>query len=117
MARQSTTTQRSRPQRPHDSDNVIADCARVCNETLSYCLQQSGDHVKAEHLKAMIDCIDVCTVTARLHERESPLHQKAMELCAQACKTCEESCEEFKDDETMQLCADTCRQCYEHCSK
>lgn len=116
MARQSTTTQRSRPQRTHGSENIISDCARVCNTTVAYCLEQGGNHVKAEHLKAMIDCVDVCTVTARLHERGSPLHQKAMELCAQACKTCEESCEEFGDDETMKLCADTCRQCYEHCS-
>jgi hypothetical protein len=95
----------------------MADCASVCNETLAYCLDQGGDHVESEHLKAMIDCIDICTVTARLYERESPLHQQAMELCAQACKTCEESCEEFSDDEAMQLCADTCRQCYEHCSQ
>lgn len=117
MARPSTTTQRSPPSRSHGSGNIISDCARVCNTTLSYCLKQGGDHVKADHLKAMIDCVEICAVTARLHERESPLHQQAMELCAQACKTCEESCEEFGDDETMKLCADTCRECYEHCSK
>lgn len=116
MAHQSAT-QRSRPERRPSSGNVISDCARTCNETLAYCLEQGGDHVEAEHIKSMIDCIDVCTVTARLHERESPLHKQAMELCAQACKTCEESCEEFEGDETMQLCADTCRQCYEHCSQ
>lgn len=114
MARQSTT------QRPHSRSrtdgSIIADCARTCNETLSYCLEQGGEHVAAEHLKSMIDCIDVCTTTARLDERESPLHKQAMELCAEACKACEESCEQFEGDVRMTECANVCRQCYEHCA-
>ena len=114
MARQSTT-QRRPAKSPVSDDAPMADCAQVCNQTLAYCLDQGGDHVEASHLKAMIDCIDVCTLTARLHGRGSPLGEQAMELCAEACKACEESCEGFEGDETMQLCAATCRECYEHC--
>lgn len=94
----------------------MAQCARVCNETISYCLEQGGDHAKAEHIKTMIDCAEVCTLTATLHDRQSALNEQALELCAEACKACEESCEEFTGDATMQACADQCRDCYDHCS-
>lgn len=95
----------------------MADCARTCNETLAYCLEQGGNHVEAQHIKAMIDCVQVCTLTAQLEERGSPLSARAMELCAQACKSCEESCEGFADDETMRRCADACLACREHCEQ
>ena len=92
-------------------------CATVCNETLTYCLEQGGEHVEPEHLQAMLDCAEICTLTATLHDRKSAFHKQAMALCAEACKACEESCEEFEGDATMQACADACRECYEHCSR
>lgn len=112
-----STTQSSRSTEADGTDPPMANCAKVCNETLAYCLEQGGDHVKAEHLKVMIDCVDVCTLAARLHERDSRLRVQAMEICASACKTCAETCEEFQDDEVMRLCAQACRECQQHCSR
>jgi len=94
----------------------MADCVETCNATLDYCLQQGGDHVQAVHIKAMIDCIEACTLATAFHARKSALVDSAMEFCAKACKACEESCEEFGNDATMKRCADTCRACYEHCT-
>jgi hypothetical protein len=64
----------------------------------------------------MVDCAQVCSLGADLMARGSPLSHNYMELCATACKNCEESCEEFEGDSTMQMCADVCRECYEACS-
>lgn len=111
---QSRTVRRARPHQM--SADPMAECAKTCHETLTYCLEQGGEHVESDHLKAMLDCADICTWTATLHQRQSPLAEAAMELCAQACKTCEESCGQFEGDETMQACAEACRTCYEHCA-
>jgi hypothetical protein len=121
---QHTTGRPDRPERParptgteHGQHvDVLLACAKTCNETFAYCIQEGGQHVKAEHLQTMVDCAQVCSLGADLMARGSPLSHNYMELCATACKNCEESCEEFEGDSTMQMCADVCRECYEACS-
>lgn len=93
---------------------ILRTCADVCNETLAYCLQQG--HVEPEHILVLVDCIELCTITAHFVSRDSQLSTQVLELCALACKNAEESCEEYQeDDERMKACADVCRECYEHC--
>jgi hypothetical protein len=36
-------------------------------------------------------------------------------MCADVCKACEESCEQFPDDAQLKACADACRSCAEAC--
>lgn len=93
---------------------ILRTCADVCNETLAYCLEQG--HVEPDHILCLVDCIELCTLTAHFVARDSHLASQVLELCAQACKDCEESCEEYQDgDERMKACADVCREAYEHC--
>jgi len=94
----------------------MLDCVQTCNATLDYCLRQGGKHVAVEHIKDLIDCIEACGLAAAFQARNSPLADEATAFCANACKACEESCEEYRGDAVMQQCADTCRACYEHCS-
>lgn len=95
---------------------VLQRCAQTCSETLSYCLEQGGDHAEADHVLALVDCAEVCNFTANFVARDSELTASLLEACADACKRCEESCEEFGDDETMENCANACRECYDACT-
>lgn len=116
MARHSSTLQRRpKTQTAESADDPMTACAKVCHETVTYCLEQGGEHAEAPHIKVMMDCADICTWTATLEHRRSDFLDQAMRLCAEACKACAESCETFEDDETMQACAEACRECQEHC--
>lgn len=113
----SKTTRPTRPTGGHAPHTAtLLNCAKTCNETLNYCIQQGGNHVQADHLRAMIDCAQVCALGADLAGRDSQLWEAYKAVCAEACKACEESCEAFEGDRTMQACADACRECYEACS-
>jgi hypothetical protein len=114
----SKKTGRRTAQRPSQmpDTSTFRECIEACNATFAYCIEQGGDHVRPEHLKALMDCLEVCITTSDLVGRSSPLAGSMMEVCAEACKACEESCEEFAGDPTMERCADACRECYEHCS-
>jgi len=46
-----------------------------------------------------------------------PLATRHCALCAEICKACEESCEEFAGDATMKACEDACRRCFESCRR
>jgi hypothetical protein len=97
--------------------NPIVACIEVCNETLSYCLEQGEDHAGKEHILSLLDCIDTCWYVTGLQARDSDLGAEALRLCADACRACEESCAAFEGDATMERCAEACRECAEHCSR
>lgn len=90
-------------------------CHQVCEQTLSYCLTRGGRHLEARHLKALIDCAQICTTSAGFMARDSNLYLVMCNGCAEACNLCATSCDQFGDDETMKLCADVCRRCEESC--
>ena len=88
---------------------------QICEQTLSYCLTKDGMHFEPQHLKALIDCAQICTVSADFMSRDSKIHSSVCGVCAEACRACAASCDQFPDDEAMKLCADVSRQCEETC--
>ncbi len=92
-------------------------CHQVCEQTLSHCLTKGGRHLEPSHLKALIDCAQICTVSADFMSRDSSIHSSVCGACADACLACAKSCDQLADDETMKLCADVCRRCEESCRK
>lgn len=94
-------------------DNCL-ECAAVCEKTLSYCLSQGGEHVKPEHIKTLMDCVDMCYTSARLMTRGSDQHAVTCSACAEICRACASSCNSM-DDETMKSCAIVCERCAMSC--
>ncbi|GEJ55411.1 four-helix bundle copper-binding protein [Anaeromyxobacter diazotrophicus] len=90
-------------------------CFSVCEQTLAHCLRKGGKHAAAEHVKLLVDCAECCRAGASMMSRESAFHARMCALCADVCKACEESCEEFRDDQQMTACADACRSCHDAC--
>lgn len=90
-------------------------CYRVCEQTLQHCLQKSGRHAAAEHIRWMADCAEICQVSAGFMLRGSDVHQHVCGVCAEICEGCARSCEEVNDDPQMQRCIDECHACAESC--
>jgi hypothetical protein len=91
------------------------ECARVVEQTLAYCLEQGGDHVRPEHVQLMRDCIEISRTCGILCDRDSDRHQAVARACAEICEACAKDCASFEGDKTMQRCAEVCRECAETC--
>lgn len=98
-----------------DFVKTVKECAEVCLYTHSYCMRQGGEHTEPMHMNIMMDCVEICETMSKFALRESENLHLLMDACAEICRQCAESCEEFKDDETMATCAQTCRECQEAC--
>lgn len=92
-------------------------CKKICETTLAYCKKKGGKHAEAKHINVLKDCIASCNLSADYMTRNSANHMKSCGFCAEICKACAESCEEFKDDKQMKECAEECRRCAESCTK
>ena len=98
-----------------DCKQLCWECRTECQETLTaHCLEMGGDHVAPEHVKLMLDCIEICQTAADFMVRKSSLHPYICQACAVVCEACAQTCEEF-EEEKMKHCAETCRRCAESC--
>jgi len=93
-------------------------CQRICLETATHCLELGREHAEAPHIRALLDCAELCATSAGFMLRSSPLHGAVCGTCASACERCAESCEALPDpDEQMLACAETCRRCADSCRR
>jgi hypothetical protein len=91
------------------------DCHQVCEETLTYCLEKGGDFARADHLRLLRDCIQICETSADFMLRNSTLHQRTCAVCAEICERCAESCDLLSKDKKLKTCAEVCRRCAASC--
>lgn len=90
-------------------------CHSVCLETVTHCLQKGGPHAEANHIRLLLDCVEICQTSANFMLRGSELHTQTCAACAVVCERCAEDCERLADDEMMRRCAQVCRRCAESC--
>lgn len=91
-------------------------CHGVCVETISHCLMLGGEHASANHIRLLMDCAEICQLSANFMLRGSGRHEKTCGVCAEICSDCATECERMgKDDETMRRCAEFCRRCAASC--
>ncbi len=91
-------------------------CATVCRDTMTHCLETGGEHAKPEHIFMLLDCAEFCETNAHILMHNSPVHHITCEACGQICEQCAEDCERMEDQE-MRECVDACRRCVETCRK
>ncbi len=91
------------------------ECRTTCLQTLyQHCLPMGGAHAAPDHVKAMIDCIEMCQTCADFMTRQSALHMSTCLACADICDACAISCERVGGD-VMLACADICQRCGHAC--
>lgn len=98
-----------------DCIEACSRCHDTCVRMVDHCLTKGGKHAEAAHIKAFIDCSDLCHASEDFMLRSSALHARVCGLCAEACAACAASCEAINDDEMMQSCIDACRRCEASC--
>jgi hypothetical protein len=90
-------------------------CRDVClNMAATHCLEKGGEHVAPPHFRLMLDCAEICGVSAAFMLRNSAHHKLTCGVCAQICERCAEDCKRVGD---MDACVDACRRCAESCRK
>ena len=88
-------------------------CSMMCEETITYCLSQSG-RVDAAMIRMMMDCAEMTKMCADMMCRMSPMHLDMCQLCARICLMCADLCAHSDDAELTKL-AEMCRQCANSC--
>ena len=83
-------------------------CHDSCAETVTHCLQMGGEHAEPSHIRLLLDCAEICQTSANFMLRMSEFH-------GQTCGVCADVCERFGDDQMMQECAEACRSCAQSC--
>lgn len=98
-------------------DNCL-DCHRICTETVAHVLHGCGHHTESTHLVALLDCAQMCGLSADFMSRRSPHHSHVCRECAEICNACATLCEAHPDaDGQMKRCADACRRCAKTCAE
>ena len=93
------------------------EACRTCSETClsmaaNHCLETGGKHVAPKHFRLMLDCAEICDVSAHFMLRNSAHHELTCGVCAQICQACADNCAEIGD---MDSCVQACRNCAETC--
>ena len=96
----------------------IDECQRCHSACLSmatnHCLRVGGKHVEPQHIENMLDCAQICAVSADFMLRASGHHAAVCGVCADICAACAGSCEGL---DGMEDCVAACRACEASCRK
>lgn len=92
------------------------ECYQECLRCISHCLSQGGKHAEKEHITLLMECAQMCNMSATLMLMRGQFSNEHCQLCAQVCEACGQSCTSLdSDDAMMQDCADMCRKCADSC--
>ena len=97
-----------------DCIDACQSCHEVCIETIQHCLKMGGKHAAPEHIRTLMDCVQICETSADFMLRGSAHHAHTCAACAAVCEACAVSCEQLGGAE-MKRCADECRRCAQEC--
>lgn len=106
----------------HNANPALHDCIEKCwscrdpsqSILFNYCLERGGPHLAPDHVRLMMDCIQICQTSADFMTRNSAMHAIVCNACAAICGASARSCEAM-DDAEMKTCAEICRSCAESC--
>lgn len=126
MARQDREhEQHAHDQDEHDHDQErlqecieeCLNCYAACTMTAQHCLATGGEHVDVNLVGVLLDCAEICHVSANFMLRGSPYHAITCAACAELCRECADGCRTIPDDEQLAHCADMCMTCAESCER
>ncbi|WP_374948964.1 four-helix bundle copper-binding protein [Mucilaginibacter sp.] len=91
-------------------------CVAACEHCATACLNEDDVKPMVRCVTLDRDCADICSLTARLLQRESEIAHQFLVLCEEICIMCAKECDMHEHDH-CQACAEACRQCAEACHK
>ncbi|MDD5463130.1 MAG: four-helix bundle copper-binding protein [Methylococcales bacterium] len=81
---------------------------------MNHCLEMGGKHVEPEHFRLMMNCAEICQLSANFMLSSSRFHNRTCEVCAEICDACAMDCGRIGN---MEECASTCRECADSCKQ
>lgn len=94
------------------------DCHVTCIQMIDHCLKLGSRQAAPDHIRLLMDCAQMCTITADFMARASSFHDRMCRLCAELCRSCADSCIGVAgDDQTVKQCAELCHRCAESCDR
>lgn len=87
-------------------------CHEACRRVLSALSRNQGGLQIEPSIHVLLECSDLCALSADMQLMQSPYRRRMCEICAEACRVCEHQCmgTAIADD-----CAEACRLCAEYC--
>jgi hypothetical protein len=96
-----------------DCIDACTNCHQACLQmAMTHCLQMGGGHVAPNHFRLMMDCAEICALSARLQLSDSPYSSRVCAMCADVCHDCALSCMEL---DGMEECVRACEHCERSC--
>ena len=106
------------PQAMQECIAECSECHNTCLGTVRHCLELGGRHADPAHIGLLLDCADICRVSADFMLRGSERHALTCGVCADVCQACADDCERMAGADTVMLrCADVCRRCASSCRR
>ncbi len=93
--------------------DCIDDCLNCHNVCMDVAMSSLGQGAKAEHLKTLMDCSEICLATAHSMMRNSGLHGYFCKACQAVCTHCADVCGTMG----QQDCANACQACANSCQQ
>jgi hypothetical protein len=96
--------------------DVCLKCAQACNKCFKQCLEDTNINEKKEALALLVDCAEICYVTAVYMTRDNSFSPQLAASCAELCEKCANVCSTYEDLH-CKASVEACRQCAEECRK
>ncbi len=90
-------------------------CARICIDTMNYCLRMGGEYADSSFIRLLRDCAEMCEVAADQCWKAPLVQMRNFELCAELCERSAWFSGQFYYDPILLRCAANCRQCASYC--
>ena len=99
-----------------DCIEICIQCAQACNKCFKACLNKQNINDMKEVLGVLVDCAEICYVTAAYLCRDNIFSVELSDSCADLCEKCADMCEAFEDLD-CKASVSICRQCAEMCRR
>lgn len=89
-------------------------CSQLCQECITLCLQEPDVGKRANCIKTLQDCSEICSTASCFMSRGSGSIKDICNVCATICDKCAAECNMFTDPH-CKACAEVCSECAETC--
>ncbi|MGI4750702.1 MAG: four-helix bundle copper-binding protein [Janthinobacterium lividum] len=101
-------------QKYQDLIQKLLNCTLACENCATACLDEEDVKMMVACIKLDRDCADICSLAARLLQRDSDIALQFLLLCEEICRKCAAECTQH-EHEHCQKCAEACNTCADAC--
>jgi len=99
--------------------HAMTDCAQACISDTDADLGEQNVTEMIRCIRLCLDCADVCTAAAGVTSRpagyDADVTKPLLQACVAICKSCGDECERHAHMPHCQVCAEACRRCEQAC--